>query len=51
MEGNYSFSKIINLDELAILKKNWLESLTSPQDGMWDSFRDRAEDWGILHNK
>lgn len=50
MVGNYRFSKIIEVDELAILKKNWLDSLTSPQDGMWDSFRDGAEDWGIFEN-
>ncbi len=48
MKKNYKFNKIINIDELAILKNNWLDSLTSPQDGMWEFFRNSAMNWGIV---
>ena len=51
MEGNYSFTGTPDSHELAILKKEWRESLSSPQDGMWEFFRDRAMNWGILHDK
>ena len=48
MEENYSFIKSTNTAKLTSLKNNWLESLTSPQDGMWASFRNSATQWGIV---
>ena len=48
MKQNYSFRKVTDVDELAGLKKEWLSSLTSPQDGMWESFRNSAINWGIV---
>jgi GNAT superfamily N-acetyltransferase len=48
MEQNYSFKEATNLDELTNLKNEWLSSLTSPQDGMWESFRNSAMNWGIV---
>ena len=50
MNQKYSFRKVTNGDDLAILKKEWLSSLTSPQDGMWASFRNSALHWGIVGN-
>ena len=47
MEQIYSFREVTNVDELADLKNEWLRSLTSPQDGMWESFRNSAMNWGI----
>ena len=43
----YSFIEIKDADELAQLKKSWLNSLTSPQDGMWAHFREQSTNWGI----
>ncbi len=48
MNRAYSFHKVTNAEDLTILKKEWLASLTSPQDGMWESFRDNATNWGIV---
>jgi len=48
MERSYSFNKVTNVDELTILKNDWLDSLTSPQDGMWEFFRNSAMNWGII---
>jgi hypothetical protein len=48
MERNYSFKEVSNIGELAILKNEWVSSLTSPQDGMWESFRNSAINWGIV---
>ena len=48
MNQAYNFPKVTNIEELTILKKAWLASLTSPQDGMWESFRNSATDFGIV---
>ena len=45
----YSFKKVQVNDGIAALKKGWLESLTSPPDGMWESFRDYSTHWEIRH--
>lgn len=50
MEKNYSFNKVNNKNELDILKKEWLATLSSPQDGMWAFFRDNATNWSIVFN-
>ena len=50
MNGNYSFSESANPKEIAALKKDWIEGLTCPQDGMWESFRNSAKNWGILYD-
>ncbi len=50
MEEKYSFYKITNVDELTSLKNDWIDSLLSPQDGMWESFRNSALNWGIESN-
>lgn len=51
MEERYSFIENPNSDELAILKREWRESLISPQDGMWETFRERATNWGVFHKE
>ena len=51
MERNYSFKEVTNIDELAELKNEWLNSLSSPQDGMWESFRNSAMSWGIVYDQ
>ncbi|MDF1695348.1 MAG: GNAT family N-acetyltransferase [Saprospiraceae bacterium] len=33
--------------EIQVLKNGWMASLTSAQDGMWESFRDQATYYGI----
>ena len=44
MEGNYSFrEELFNEDQLNQLKKEWIKSLSSPQDEMWESFRGNAK--------
>ena len=48
MEGNYSFRELFNVDQLNHLKKEWVKSLISPQDGMWESFRENAKNWGVF---
>ncbi|MFK7772295.1 MAG: GNAT family N-acetyltransferase [Saprospiraceae bacterium] len=48
MKQNYHFNKITNTDKLTILKNEWLTSLTSPQDGMWEFFRNSAMHWEIV---
>ena len=47
MKRNYSFHKVAHVDELAMLKNEWLDSLTSPQDGMWEFFRNNTMNWEI----
>ena len=51
MNNRYSFSKDVEADMLASLKKSWIDTLVSPQDGMWNSFRDSAEEWGVFYGK
>jgi GNAT superfamily N-acetyltransferase len=46
MTHDYSFREAAP-DELAPLKSEWLGSLTSPQDGMWESFRHGSSNWAI----
>ena len=48
MKRNYSFKKVTTVDELTNLKSEWLSSLTSPQDGMWEAFRNSAMNWRIV---
>ena len=48
MKRKYTFREVTNVDELTDLKNEWLNSLTSPQDGMWAFFRNNAtNNWGI----
>ncbi len=51
MQQNFAFSPISSTHELKGLHKKWLESLTSPQDGMWESFRDNANKFKIYNRK
>jgi predicted acetyltransferase len=44
---NIQFEIASNEHELNSLKKEWRTSLTSPPDGMWESFREKTEDWAI----
>ena len=37
-------------DSLKQLKYQWLDTLTSPQDGMWESFRNNAVHWEVSIN-
>jgi predicted acetyltransferase len=48
MERSYSFNEVTIDNELTILRNEWLDNLTSPQDGMWESFRNSAMNWGIV---
>lgn len=43
------FKKIADINELAQLKKEWLESLTSPQDDFWEHLRSNGIHWGITY--
>lgn len=47
MQNSYSFKKASKRNGIAELKKTWLKSLTGPQDGMWESFRDHSTHWEI----
>ena len=47
MKQDYSFKEITNVSDLDKMKEDWLVTLASPQDGMWESFRNHAIDWGI----
>ena len=42
MNKYYQFIRVDSQNELSLLKKEWLSSLTGPQDGMWETFRDNA---------
>lgn len=44
---NYIFPQTTAPDRLNGLKTQWLASLTSPQDGMWESFRNGATQFEI----
>lgn len=48
MERDYTFKKVADTKEITNLKNEWLDSLTSPQDGMWESFRNSAMNWEIM---
>lgn len=41
------FSNRHTKEELRHLKQEWLQTLHSAQDGMWETFRDQAELWAI----
>ena len=43
----YHFIKTRDSDKLEALKSSWQNSLTVPQDGMWEAFMNFAEDWLI----
>ena len=43
----YKFNKITDADVLSPLKTDWQKSLTAPQDGMWEVFREYADQWKI----
>ena len=47
MKQEYSFKEITDASDLDEVKKDWLATLASPQDGMWEAFRHHAIDWGI----
>lgn len=47
MQEKYSFKKNLASNKIAKLKEDWIKSLTSPQDGMWESFRDNSTHWEI----
>ena len=47
MKPDHSFIQVKDVDELAELKTEWLQSLTSPQDGMWEFFRNSGIHWSI----
>ncbi|MEL7122040.1 MAG: GNAT family N-acetyltransferase [Bacteroidota bacterium] len=48
MSKKYQFLAANNKEQLSDLKKQWLRILTSPQDGMWDAFRNYASPIAIL---
>ena len=45
--SRFRFIKTSDSDELEALKSKWQNSLTAPQDGMWEAFMNFAEDWLI----
>ncbi|MDW3196800.1 MAG: GNAT family N-acetyltransferase [Cytophagales bacterium] len=51
MNRSYTFDENISSKELGALKNDWLQTLTSPQDGMWESFRANAINYGIRHEQ
>lgn len=44
---NMVFSHEHAIVEFSRLKQEWLQTLHSAQDGMWETFRDQAEHWAI----
>lgn len=51
MHRKYQIDRSISTGELLDLKSKWIDSLTSPQDGMWESMRDRSIHWRIKHDE
>ena len=49
MNVDFSYLEIPEIHKLDKLKSDWLQSLTSPPDGMWQSFRSGAAHYGIRH--
>lgn len=49
MQKEFIFSEVNSNQDIAELKLEWLKSLTSPQDGMWESFRNSAVHWKIIY--
>lgn len=47
MSSTITFGAVDNKEDVSHLKKEWLETLVSPQDGMWESFRENATHWAI----
>ena len=45
MPRNTITSKATDAASLSELRQVWRQSLTAPQDGMWEIFRDSAEHW------
>ncbi|WP_020568555.1 GNAT family N-acetyltransferase [Neolewinella persica] len=43
-------SKVADPKSLSKFREHWQESLTGPQDGMWETFRDTAEHWTFTAN-
>ena len=47
MPKQIEFLRTAGEHEIQLLKQNWLKTLSRPQDGMWEAFRDMAIHWGI----
>lgn len=47
MPTTITSSKVTDTRSLTELRQHWRESLTGPQDGMWEIFRDTAEHWAF----
>ena len=43
----YNFHKIDNSNSIDLLKTEWLKSLVTPQDDMWEAFMNYAQHWEI----
>ena len=48
---DFTFSEVVPENQIENLKRDWLTSLVSPQDGMWQHFRDNAAHWGIFQKE
>jgi predicted acetyltransferase len=46
---NIQFTRVDEKQKIAHLKKECRATLTSPPDGMWESFREQAQDWKIIY--
>ena len=49
MKQVYSYNIIGNSQELSPIKNKWLTTLVSPQDGMWEHFRESGTNYKICH--
>jgi len=47
MPKQIEFLRTAGDQDIQSLKQTWLKSLSRPQDGMWEAFRDMAIHWGI----
>lgn len=50
MNNRLTFADQDSSEAINHLKKEWLSTLTRPQDGMWATFRDYATQWKIMMN-
>lgn len=50
MPTSIPFNEVTDTTSLDELRLHWRESLTGPQDGMWEIFRDTAEHWAFIDN-
>lgn len=51
MNETLTFNEVHSKQDIESLKDQWLKTLSSPQDGMWESFREHSKHWVIKDKK